>query len=407
MARARLPADSSAVLRSGAPTSAGWLDRVPLLRVALVAIAIRLLAAALAFGANIAFPLDTREQFTVFGTTNTFWDTFARWDSGWYVGIARDGYKFAEGGRSNLAFFPAYPLSMRYTGYLLGGRTEHFFLGGILVSWVAFVGAMMLLYRLARLDLDDEAAMRAVMYAAVFPGAFFFGLVYSESLFLCLMLGTVYAIRTKQWAVAGVVGALAMCSRVNAIMAMPALAWLAWRAAGRDRTQLVSAALALAGIGLGFAAWCGYVYVLSGNPLEWAASIKRWNYHPGGAAPWSPLVGLLEALWVRPYHYLTTEHQALYDTFNGLLAIVVTLSIPFVWWRLGAGYGLFMAANLALPLSAGQFEGLARYCSVLFPFSIALAAAVRSPTLQSLLLATFASLFMLGLSLFVTVHQLF
>jgi hypothetical protein len=375
--------------------------------VVLLALAVRVLAALLAFAANIAFPLDIREQFTVFGTTHKFWDTFARWDSGWYVGIARDGYRFVEGGRSNLAFFPAYPLSMRYAGYLLGGRTEHFFLGGILVSWVAFIAAMTLLYRLARLDLDEAGADRAVIYAAVFPSAYFFGLVYSESLFLCLMLTTVYAIRTRRWLVVGVVGALAMCSRVNAIVAMPALAWLAWRAAGRDREQLISAGLALAGAGLGFLAWCGYVYVSSGNPFEWAASITRWSYHPGDAPPWAPLFGLAEALWTRPYHYLTTEHQALYDTYNGLVAGAVVASTPFVWWRLGAGYGLFMAANLALPLSTGQFEGLGRYCSVLFPFAIWLAASVRSATVHHLALVVFATLFMLGLSLFATVHPMF
>ena len=128
--------------------------------------------------------------------------------------------------------------------------------------------------------------------------------------------------------------------------------------------------------------------MLSGNPIEWAASITRWNYHPGGAPPWAPLFGLIEALWTRPYHYLTTEHQALYDTFNGFVAIVVLVATPYVWWRLGAGYGLFMAANLALPLSTGQFEGLGRYCSVLFPFAIGLAAAVRSATVHHLVLAT-------------------
>ncbi len=402
MARAGAPF----AVGNGTPAPSGWLDRVPWLRVFLFALAVRVLAAGLAFGANIVFPLDIREQFTVFDSTNQFWDTFARWDSGWYVGIARDGYAFVEGGRSNLAFFPAYPLSMRAAGLALGGRTEHFFLGGILVSWVAFLAAMVLLYALARLDLDQATAERVVVYAALFPSAYFFGLVYSESLFLCLMLATVYAVRSRRWAIAGVVGAVAMCSRVNAIMALPALAWLAWRAAGRDRHQLASAAIALAAMASGFAAWCGYVYMLSGNPFEWAASITRWNYTPGGP-PWQPLVGLLTALWTRAYQFLTTEHAAFYDTYNGLVATSVVLSTPYVWWRFGAGYGLFMLANLALPLSTGQFEGLGRYCSVLFPFSLGLAALIRSATGHALVVATFAMLFALGLSMFVTLHPMF
>lgn len=384
----------------------GRLSRVPVLRILLVALIVRLLSAALAFGANVVFPLDTREQFTVFGRTHQFWDTFARWDSGWYVGIARDGYRWVEGGRSNLAFFPAYPMAMRYAGYALGGRTEHFFLGGVLVSWLAFAGAMVMLWRLARLDLDDADADRAILFAATFPFAFFLGMAYSESLYLLLMVSTMWAVRTRRWVWAALVGAVAMASRVNAILALPAIAWMAWVAAGRDRHHVISGVLALAAMAVGFGAWCGYVYMLSGNPLEWMASIERWNYHPGGA-PWAPFAGLVQALLTRPYQFLTTEAIAPYDTLNGLAALALTLALPFVWRRLGAGYGLFMLANLALPLSSGTFEGLGRYCSVLFPFAIWLAAAVRAPLVNGLLLYAFGTFYMLAMALFVTVHPLF
>jgi hypothetical protein len=382
------------------------ISRTPILRIVLIAIVVRLLSAALAFGANVVFPLDQKEQFTVFGRTHQFWDTFARWDSGWYVGIARDGYRWVEGGRSNLAFFPAYPIAMRCAGHALGGRTQHFFLGGVLVSWLAFIGAMLMLWRLARLDLSDADADRAVLLAATFPFAFFFGMAYSESLYLLLMVSTMWAVRSRRWVIAAMVGALAVVSRVNAVLALPALAWMAWVSAARDRHHLISAALALAAMVAGFGAWCGYVYMLSGNPLEWMVAITRWNYHPGGA-PWTPLFGLIQALLTRPYQFLSTEAIAPYDTLNGLSALALTATVPFVWARLGAGYGLFMLANLALPLSAGTFEGLGRYCSVLFPFSIWLAAAVRGPLANGLLLYTFGAFYLLAMALFVTVHPLF
>lgn len=382
------------------------LADAPLARVLLLAVAIRLISALLGFGANVTFPLKVPEQFTVFERTHPFADTFARWDSGWYVGIARDGYAFVEGGRSNLAFFPAYPIAMRAAGHLLGGRTEHFFLGGVAVSWLAFAGAMVMLWKLARLDLPDQDADRAVFYAAVFPFAFFFGMAYSESLYLLLMVTTAWALRSCRWVIAGLVGALAMVSRVNAVVALPALAWLAWRAAGPDAHHRVSAAIALAAMVAGFAGWCGYTYMLSGNPFEWAASITRWDYHPG-QAPWQPLIGLLSALATRPVQFLSGEPMAVYDTFNGLTALVVAAATPWVWWRFGAGYGLFMAANLALPLSSGQLVGLGRYCSVLFPFALALAAGVRSATAHHVLVFVMAALYFLGLAMFVNVHPIF
>lgn len=377
---------------------------VQLMSVASFAIAVRVVSALLAFFANVLFPFNQPEQFTVFGRTHAFWDTFARYDTGWYVGIARDGYRFVEGGRSNLAFFPAYPMAMRAAGLALGGRPSDYFLGGVLVSWVAYVLGMVALFQLARQDLDDDGAWRAVVLASVFPFAFFFGVAYSESLFVASMVTSMYGFRTGRWTLAGASGALAVCARVNGIMALPALAWLAWEGSGgtlRERRPW----LALGAVVAGFCGWCAYVYGLSGNPFEWASSIQRWGYEPGGA-PWSPLLDLLRALWQRGFQFLSTERMAPYDTLNGLAALSCIAALPFVWYRLGTAYGLFVAANLALPLSSGQFEGLGRYCAVLFPVSIWLAT-LRFQPWQSFWLFTSSALYMLGLTLFTKVHPLF
>lgn len=375
-----------------------------LVGVAGFAVAVRVVSAVLAFLANIVFPFNQPEQFTIFGRTDVFWDTFARYDTGWYVGIARDGYRFVEGGRSNLAFFPAYPMAMRAAGWALGGRTADYFLGGILVAWTAYVVSMVMLFLLARLDMDDDSAWRAVVMASVFPFAFFFGVAYSESLFVALMVTSVYGFRTGRWTVGGVAGAAAVCTRANGIMALPALAWLAWRGCQEAHVRWQPWA-AVGAVCAGFAAWCAYVYALSGNPWEWASSIQRWGYLPGGA-PWQPLVDLVRALWERSYQFLSTERMAPYDSLNGVTALSCLAALPFIWHRLGTAYGLFVAVNLALPLSSGQYEGLGRYCAVLFPVSLWLAT-IRHQPWQSLLLFTTSALYMLCLALFTKVHPLF
>ena len=373
--------------------------------IVILAIGVRLLTAGVAFLSNIVFPLYQRQQFTVLHDPNLFWDTFARYDSGWYLGVARDGYRFVEGGRSNLAFFPLYPLLMRALGRLFGTRPYHFYGAGIAISWVAFVVAMVLLYRVARLDVSKRAANRAVLYAAIFPFAFFYGVVYTESLFLMLTLAAVYAFRTRQWSLGGVSGALASATRVNGVMALPALAWIGWRAAGANRRHrwLAGAATLLAGAGL--VIYSFYVYRLSGSFLEWYYSITRWNYQPGIHGV-EVFVGLIRALVMRPYSYLTQEHAAPYDLLNGGMGLTFLGMVPFVWRKLGAGYGLFMLANLALPISAGQFEGLGRYCAVLFPAFIWLGT-FRSQILQMTLIAGFGILYALCLALFVNIHPIF
>lgn len=369
------------------------------------ALAWRMISALVAFLSNIVFPLAQREQFTVQGRTHLFWDTFARYDSGWYFGIARNGYQYVEGGRNNLAFFPVYPKLMGYLGYAMGGGVANYYYAGILISWSAFIAAMIVLYRLARLDGGEERAERAVVYAAVFPFAFFFGAVYSESLFLLAVVLAFYGFRTKRWGLGGLAGAVATATRVNGILVLPAFAWIVYREAGRDRARLVSASLALLLASSGFLLYAAYVYALTGSPLEWMHSIERWGVRPGGV-PGAQLVGLAGRLATQPFEYLTTDRLAPYDTLNGLTAIACVLLTPIVWWRLGAAYGLFMLANLWLPLSTGWYEGLGRYCSVLFPVAILLAGA-GSRVLHALILATSGGLYVLCLALFTNLHPLF
>jgi hypothetical protein len=62
--------------------------------------------------------------------------------------------------------------------------------------------------------------------------------------------------------------------------------------------------------------------------------------------------------------------------------------------------------NLWLPLSSGVFEGVGRYCSVLFPCFLWLAS-IRSRSVSTALVVVFALFYTLSLALFTTIHPLF
>ena len=172
------------------------------------------------------------------------------------------------GGRSNIAFAPVYPLLMRYVGRMFGRAPGDLYLGGILVSWLAFVAAMVILYRLAALDLPRRRAERAVLLTAIFPFSFFFGAVYTESTFLLFTLLAFYGFRTRRWALGGIAGAIATGTRVTGIMMWPALAWIAWRSAAPTKPDRLAASAALVVATLGFAGYCAYIYSLTGQPLH-------------------------------------------------------------------------------------------------------------------------------------------
>ena len=381
-------------------------------RVALSALAFRVVSALVGALAVLKIPLGAPPQWSLSGRANAFWDQFTRYDAGWYYQIARYGYWFVPGGPSagvgkpgKIAYFPLYPFTAGYVGRLFGSSAAAPYLGGIVVSWVAFAAAMVVLFELARLDLDETGARRAVILIAVFPFSFFFGMVYTESLFLLLTLLAFYAFRRHQWIAGGFAGACATATRVNGILMLPALAVTAWQqrsSAPRDR---VRAFVGLLLVGGGIAAYSFYVYRLSGNPFEWVVSITGWNYHPTGP-PWVAPVRLIQRLVTEPRHYFRTDPMAAYDTLYGLTGIAFAAATPVVWYRLGAAYGLFMLVNLWLPLSSGVFEGVGRYCSVLFPFFVWLAS-TRSRAVFAVVVAGSLLLYAVALAMFVTLRPLF
>ena len=143
----------------------------------------------------------------------------ARWDSAWYLVIARYGYRPDLGvyTSSRTAFFPLYPLGLRGIASLGVPPV----LAGVLLSVCALALALYGIHRLTTLELGRQerssldrerlagTARLAVLLTAFAPMAFFFSAVYSESLYLALSVGLFWSARHGRWVWVGVLGALA------------------------------------------------------------------------------------------------------------------------------------------------------------------------------------------------------
>ncbi|MGB9826264.1 MAG: mannosyltransferase family protein, partial [Desulfofundulus sp.] len=72
-----------------------------------------------------------------------------RWDAGWYLKIAREGYN-----QKSAAFFPLYPLLI----HLFSRLGMNPVAAGILISNLSLAGILAIFYRLARMDYDPETS---------------------------------------------------------------------------------------------------------------------------------------------------------------------------------------------------------------------------------------------------------
>ena len=79
------------------------------------------------------------------GTENILLDVFAsRWDTGFYISIVEEGYKFQGVPLPSVAFFPLLPLLMAALTPLTGDAA----VSGILISNLALWGTAVFFYRL-------------------------------------------------------------------------------------------------------------------------------------------------------------------------------------------------------------------------------------------------------------------
>lgn len=141
------------------------------------------------------------------GVSSPWLNPWTLFDSRHYLGIAQSGYTPLR-----TAFFPFYPLVLRALGGA-GASQNALALVGIVVSNLAFAGALWLLLRLTRDEWGEGVARRAVWIEAFFPCVAFSAAVYTESLFLLLSLGLFWFARRKNWAASAACGCLAGLTR--------------------------------------------------------------------------------------------------------------------------------------------------------------------------------------------------
>jgi hypothetical protein len=327
-----------------------------------------------------------------------FLSYWAKWDSQWYVQIARDGYSYQPLRQSNVAFFPVYPLAMRLVARFTG---DNLVLAGFLVSNLAFLLALVFLYRLAALELGDRAAaQRTVFYLAFFPTAFFFSSVYTESVYLLLAVAAVYFARVRFWLGAAVAGLLASATRNLGVLLVALVFWewlryrgwrvtqihraAAWRNLWRGLTGHWHELILIAAIPLGLLFYMLFLKMNYERPLAFVEVQAAWGRQNIG-----PVAVLLRELPALLRDGVTRGNLS--RTLNVGAVLAVLGMVPFIWRRLGEGYAIYVLILLLVPLASSAMS-IIRYVLPLFPVFIVLGAWGRRPALDRALLGGFAVL---------------
>ena len=198
-------------------------------------------------------------------------------DSYHYLCIAKDWYlSSGEIDRIvQLVFLPGYPILIRVVHFIIPNWTY----AALTVSGICFALAGTLFYRLARLDLGDGGARRALTALCLFPGSFFLAAPMSESLFLLCCVGCLYLARKEKWLPACLLGAYAAFTRSLGItLLVPLILELVHI---RKKVRFADCASLLL-VPLGFAAYLLVNQQIAGNPFQFLIyQSEHWHQNLG------------------------------------------------------------------------------------------------------------------------------
>jgi Mannosyltransferase (PIG-V) len=299
-----------------------------------------------------------------------------RWDAIHYLAVARFGYTRA----ASTPFFPLYPLLVRLLGDVLGSGPA----AGVLISVFAFGVALRLLHRLTTLELGPRVADATILLVAFAPLSFFFNAVYTESLFLALSVGSIYAARRGRWKLAAGLGGLAAATRVTGVvLALPlAVMYL------RERRRLDPGLAWLAAVPAGLAGYLVYLAIRGYGFLAPFAQESGAEYGRQMGGPVHTFVAAVQAATLglrsiasRPIYQPSVGGAFSPGAESILLVCVLALAIAALvgtFRRLPLAYGLYALAALLVctwsPVAGQPLESFDRYALTIFPLWMAVAA---------------------------------
>lgn len=284
--------------------------------------------------------------------------SFGNFDGAHYLKIAKVGYE-----QYNHVFFPLYPFIM--SGFTFLNDNLSIFVMGFLVSNIAFLASLLVFIKLIKLDYSERIANLMALSLVLFPFSFYFGSLYTESLFLLLTIGAFYFARIQKWWLASILGGLASATRLTGILLIPALL-IEWKT--QRNSKLTSLAL-LGIIPLGLLFYLFYLYQITGSPL-----VFYTDQYIFGEQRQSHFIFLPQVFYRYLKMLLTVDvSQMIYLTI--VTEFIVSLAtVVLLFWgylkKVRLSYIIYGAMTFIIPTLTGSLSSMPRYVLPIFPVFI-------------------------------------
>jgi len=228
-----------------------------------------------------------------------------------------------------------------------------------LLSVVLLFFAIVFLFKLTKEFHSEIDPYLPIFFLLIFPTAFFFNIIYTESLFLFLSIACFYYGLKNKFTYAGIFGLLASLTRVTGVLLFIPIFWEYLKINNFKLKSLFNINfLPVFLIPLGTFCFFLYHYFKFGNFLLFFEIQKNWG----------------RGFFIEKGHLDFFSNPAIVnfslDVFFVIFSLIVTI---IVFKKLRTSYGFYMLATVLIPLSTGTLMSIGRYILILFPIYILLA----------------------------------
>jgi hypothetical protein len=354
--------------------------------------------------------------------------SWANFDGVHYLTIIESGY---QGTGLIQAFFPVYPMLVSVLELILS-PLEHIGIlneralpiaAGVLLSSGFWMGAVVIFWQFVARTHSPKVAWWAVLGLLSFPTAFFAGALYTEGLFMFLVLGTFLAVDRQKWWLAFVLAAIATGTRVVGAALFPALVVALLESSSTSRIEVIAFiksisvkikdktirlllfATPLSLLGLALYSW--YLWQNFGDPLLFVT--VQADFNTGRS---SEFILLPQTIWRQLKIVATVPIDWKWYSYVFDLGATLAAGGAIVWGALKTKYNLklswltFASVALLIPTLTGSLTSMSRYVLVAFPIWILLGVwlSKRSTFASSIYILISSVLLVISLMLFTQGH---
>jgi hypothetical protein len=320
----------------------------------------------------------------------SFASHFVSSDAEYYLFLSQEGY---EHGRLTCAFYPLYPLLIRWVSAFTGG---HDILIGMILANVFSLVAFLLFFRMTARRHGEAAAALALAILLVFPGSLFFQFIYTESLFFLLLMLLLLGLAEDHCWLTLVAAFLLPLTRAVGILCVFPLLWYvffmsppAWwvslvslrgwagrvarffgprsddgRALNSPKWSGINAVCLVLAPVLGWATYFLLMWVWTGSAFEGIEAQKYYGVQS--------IHNLFDPVWfVTQLVNPTSWHAFRGSVLDRAVFILMVYSFPLIW-RLDKSWCVWAFFLGVVPAMSGGFTSFTRFASVVFPLFIAL-----------------------------------